>query len=106
MNATYPSVPGYKTNHPDTSKAAAKAERGRAETLRSLVYSLLTEEDLTADECAERLRESVLAVRPRLSELRADGKIDPTGARRCNASGHRAAVWMTVRRFSQQEMFA
>ena len=39
------------------------------------------------------LGESVLAIRPRFSELRALGQITDTGARRINDSGRSAIVW-------------
>jgi hypothetical protein len=49
---------------------------------------------LTADEVAAALGESVLSIRPRMSELRRLGEIADTGDRRRNASGHTAAVWL------------
>lgn len=91
----YPDSPGYK--EPTTSKAAAIAEASRSETLRERVYNLLCRMELTADECAENLRESILSVRPRLSELRLKGRIQQTGRTRHNASGHRAIVWRGVK---------
>lgn len=98
----YPDRPGYK--QAGTSQAAADAERGRAPTLRSAVLALLAERELTADECAVEMRESVLSVRPRLSELVKMGKIEPTEERRKNASGHGAAVWRLRSKSRQQEM--
>lgn len=96
MIATYPESTGWKTDSPPTSKAAGLAEEDRAATLRDEVRTLLTYQGMTADECAAHMGASVLAVRPRLSELRAQGKIEPTGERRRNASGHSAAVWRVV----------
>lgn len=87
---TYPHTPGCKVA--GTSQEAAKAEQGRAKTLRDKVLQLLTYATLTADECSDLMRESPLAIRPRLSELRAMGKIEPCG-RRKNQSGHSAWVW-------------
>lgn len=54
---------------------------------------LLEWEQLTTDECASLLEESVLSIRPRFSELRALGQITDTGDRRLNDSGRRAIVW-------------
>lgn len=53
---------------------------------------------LTADEVAERLDKSVLAIRPRVSELAncPDPLIVPTGERRANRSGLKAKVWRTA----------
>ena len=87
----YPTRPGYK--EPTTSKAAAEAISGRAATLRDRVFAVICASPVTADEVAERLGETVLAIRPRLSELRKDGRIEPSGERRKNASGISAHVW-------------
>ena len=67
----------------------------KIERLRTLALQMLaaTPAGLTADEIAVRLGESVLAVRPRVSELFHAGLIEKTGARRFNASGLRAHVW-------------
>lgn len=105
MIATYPQATGWKTEDPPTSRLAGLAEEGRAATLRDEARTLLAYQDLTADECAALMESTVLAVRPRLSELRAQGRIEPTGERRRNASGHSAAVWRAVR-VQRQEEFA
>jgi len=85
----YPVEAGWK--EPTTSKLAAK--RTGACALRAAVARALVLGDRTADECAEYLERSVLAVRPRLSELRALGMIAPTGERRRNDRGHSVQVW-------------
>ena len=103
MTATYPSIPGFKVSVPETSKLAAFKEAGRMLTLRDRCFSVLQRRSMTADEVAEELGETVLATRPRLSELRALGKIDATTRRRCNISGHTACVWQVVAQ--QGEMF-
>jgi len=92
----YPATPGW--SEPTTSKAAARSIGHRAGDLRDRVLTALREagdSGLTADEAAAALRESVLAVRPRLTELK--GKIEPTGERRANASGLSAKVWRIAR---------
>jgi predicted transcriptional regulator len=65
------------------------------ERLRALVLEALVAapSGLTADEIAAKLEESVLAVRPRVSELFHAGVIEKTGERRPNASGLNAHVW-------------
>ena len=91
---------------PDIAVTAAPATRtgrrgparktlARSERLRALVLHVLatTPSGLTADEVAARLAESVLAVRPRVSELFHAGLIAKTGDRRANASGLAAHVW-------------
>lgn len=86
----YPIDAGFKRT--DTSREAA--QRIDAGTLRAKVLDAIRAHGpLTADEAAERLRLDKLSIRPRLSELRAHGKVADTGERRSNASGRRAIVW-------------
>jgi predicted HTH transcriptional regulator len=87
----YPATPGFKAQ--GTSRAAAEAMKPRAPTLRDQVLSLLKGAALTADECAALLDKTVLAIRPRLSELVKLELIHDTGRTRKNASGVNAAVW-------------
>lgn len=69
------------------------AESVPAETLRAHCLTILqTYGPLTADEIACRMQQSILAVRPRVTELKADGLVEDTGLRRRNASGRRAMV--------------
>jgi predicted ArsR family transcriptional regulator len=77
-----------------TSRAAGRMS-ARSERLRARVLEVfaLTPSGLTADEIAAKLDESVLAVRPRVSELFHAGLIEKTGERRHNASGLPAHVW-------------
>lgn len=98
MTARYPEVPGWKTESPETSRAAAVEETSRAATLHRRVADELAShpKGLTADECAGLLKESPLAVRPRFSELVKAGKAEDTGERRVNASGKQAAVWRLI----------
>lgn len=84
-----------------TSAEAGHRVRHKAASLRERVLSLMRSKSRywggwTADEVAEILGESVLATRPRLSELRKAGFIRATGERRVNASGLRAAVWVAT----------
>lgn len=92
--APYPKSPGYK--EPTTSRDAARKFRSHATDLRAQVLTAIIEapNGLTADEVAEQLQQSVLAIRPRVSELKEQGRIERIpGARRKNASGMSAAVW-------------
>lgn len=91
---SYPFEPGSKTG--GTSEKAAGEMRSRAETLREMAYDELRLSDLTADEVAANIGESVLAIRPRLSELRVQNRIVDTGTRRYNVSGKSANVWRAV----------
>jgi predicted transcriptional regulator len=65
-------------------------------TLKDKVLTVLRRypSGLTADEVAEFCGASMLAIRPRVSELKNDGMIEDTGKRRKNAvSGHIATIW-------------
>jgi predicted ArsR family transcriptional regulator len=89
--AHYPDTPGYRRR--ETSKAAADAIAPRAVRLRDLVLAEIKKRPGTADEIAERLRQTVLAVRPRTTELAKLGLIADAGIRRSNVSGRSAIVW-------------
>jgi predicted ArsR family transcriptional regulator len=73
----------------------ARTQSSRTERLRRAVLDVLAARPagLTADEIAAALDESVLAVRPRVSELFHAGLIEKTGERRRNQSGLSAHVW-------------
>ena len=94
----YDSEAGYKVNGP--SQEAAETIQPRAALLRELVLDAfkLTEkafkgDGMTADEAAALIGESILSIRPRLSELVSKGQLVDTGTRRKNASGRPATVW-------------
>lgn len=87
----YPESPGHKVG--GTSEEAAVSMSERSITLRSRALRLLKKKSLTADQVARRLGESVLAIRPRISELHTMGLIIDSGRRRKNKSGRNAIVW-------------
>lgn len=106
---TYPDYPGSYTT--DTSVAAADAAAGQAESLRQRCREVLHNNPMTSDEVASALGESVLSIRPRLTELKKRGEVEDTGHRRTNASGRMAAVFRLAvaplpLRGHQQELFA
>lgn len=84
----YPETPGYR----DTDTSFEAAESINAHTLREMAMVTLATRASTADECATANGISVLAMRPRLSELKRMGKIKDTGLRRLNTSGKKAIV--------------
>ena len=92
--AQYPNAPGYKTG--TTSKAAAKAIRSRAHTISERILEVLAchPTGLTADDAAQIIGVSILACRPRFSELLEQGKIKQTDKRGMNASGMKAHIWV------------
>lgn len=99
--SVYPYTPGWKRR--DTAQQAAAAMEPKAKTLREKVLDVLRVHDCTADEVAENVGKSILSIRPRLSELVELGKIEDTGGRRKNESGHRAIVWRVPE--AQRDLF-
>lgn len=90
--ARYPHKPGERQS--ETSKSAARAVGRRDKPLRDKILSLMASgEELTPDEAARLLGETVLAIRPRFSQLKKLGKIIPTGEERLNDSGLKADVY-------------
>lgn len=94
----YPAFPGSKEK--TTSRAAARKMAPRAPTLRDECLRALQDvwpAGYTPDECAALLGRTVLAIRPRFSELKASGEIIATTITRPNDSGIKARVY-TARR--------
>lgn len=91
FDAPYPVNPGWKVE--GTSRLAADAVKPRAASLRDQVLALLKRDAMTADECASALSETVLSIRPRLSELVKVDAIYDTGLTSKNASGIKATIW-------------
>lgn len=94
----YGGTPGFK--EPTTSRDAAINIRGRAGNLQAKVLTAIIAagaRGLTADEAAAALGETVLAIRPRVTELKEQRRIERSGERRKNASGMNAAVWIKKR---------
>jgi predicted ArsR family transcriptional regulator len=87
----YPESPGSQNT--DTSREAARSMDNDASTLRGQCLSALGSHDQTADEIAESVGESILTIRPRVTELKAKGKVFDSGKRRPNESGRNAIVW-------------
>lgn len=91
LTLKYPNVPGFKGTK--TSSDAAAAAEPSAPLLRSRALEVIRNlGPLTADEVADQLAESILAIRPRISELKRQGKIKDAGQRRANRSGRTAMV--------------
>ena len=89
--AHYPDVPGFKRH--GTSEEAAAEVAQEASELQLACFACLKIAPSTADEVAAQLGRSVLAIRPRISELVAKDWVVETPQRRLNASGKWAAVW-------------
>ena len=88
----YPLFPGFRDT--DTSfEAAEKIAPAVSHLKKSVLATIKSSDGLTADEVADRLGLSILAIRPRVTELNKLGLIRDTGDRRANASGRGAIVW-------------
>ena len=97
---SYPYSPGSKEN--GTSLEAAELIKAGAETIRVKVYDVICNKGnfgATADEVAELLNLSPFTVRPRVTELYKQGKIERAD-RRKNSSGAMAYVY----KVSKQEI--
>jgi hypothetical protein len=94
MKSRYPFSPGFKEDSTSLENAERLEESGRAATLRALVWQFFEAgvED-TADGIADRMGESILAIRPRVSELHKLGRIEQTGRRDKSATGSTSHVW-------------
>ncbi len=82
----------------DTSRAA-RPKPAKAYTLREKALEIIRRRrnGVSVHEVAEALHVPVASVQPRISELKADGRIKDTGRRRRNASGHIAAIFAAQR---------
>lgn len=77
----------------DTRREAQEAIEPRAATLRGKAMSQLRQlGPMTADQIATATGETILAMRPRITELKQKGLIVDTGKREKNVSGRSAAV--------------
>lgn len=92
----YPVGPGFAVGSATSQAAAAKVEPkitgGRAIVLEAFKAAGAT--GLTADQAAERTGQTILYVRPRVTELGALGKLKRKGETRTNESGQQADVWV------------
>lgn len=92
---SYPTSAGFKTK--GTSEAAAESMQKAAPLLRDRILAHLKQcgyAGSTPDACADALGETVLAVRPRFTELKHAGKIRETALTEKNASGRSANVYL------------
>lgn len=93
--ARYPATPGFKASGP--SQEAAQAMKPRASTIRQGVLACLAIEPMTPEQIAARLGVDILAVRPRLTELKLMGQAAKTQARGKSRGGLSSTVWELVK---------
>jgi signal recognition particle subunit SEC65 len=80
---------------------------------RQMILEILGDREMTANEIAEALYEKGLTpfyernfAAPRLTELKADGKVKTVGKKFCGKTGRMIAVWAVVRREPAYEQTA
>jgi len=94
VKQSYPLSPGSKED--GTSLEAAELIKAGAETIRKKVYDSICNKGnfgATADEVAELLNSSRFTVRPRVTELYKQGRIERTVTRK-NDSSRNAYVYV------------
>lgn len=89
--AAYPHFPGHQAT--DTSRLAADSIRHINVTLAIRVCRELASAPLISYEIADRLRVVYDTAQPRVSELRALGVIEPSGAYGVTPYGKKAIRW-------------
>lgn len=94
FDEAYPNAPGHKGR--DTGRAAAKAMKVKAPSLRERVLAEIQRKPGTPEQIANRLNIPLMSVRPRCSELSAQGLIKDSGGRGTAMGGLKAIVWMVA----------
>ncbi len=87
----YPSSPGWKAR--STSRDAAAGIAAKAGPLRDRVLAEVRRRPGTPEQISDRIREPLMNVRPRLSELAAKGLVEDSGKRGDAAGGRKAIIW-------------
>lgn len=91
---------------PETSREAAEAHAVGFREMRDKIFDVITAAGatgLTPDEVALAMGADILSVRPRISELRDEGRVAPNGERRRNAKNNSAAVVVAAQFAPPQE---
>lgn len=91
FEAGYPERPGAQAR--ETSRAAAAAIAPSAKTLRARVLDEIKKAPGTPEQLAHRMREPLMNIRPRCSELAAKGLILDSQARGQAMGGRKAIIW-------------
>lgn len=95
--ADYPNAPGFYPHAPETSQEAAESVAAAALSREAKALALIranAANGCTADEVADTFDWERYSSRPRLSGLKAQGKIVDSGKRRKAVSGRSQAVWV------------
>jgi single-stranded DNA-binding protein len=103
----YPEIAGQK-EYTTSAEAADKLNKsGRSHILRARIAQYFWEgNEGSPDQVAEAMGESILAVRPRVSELHVSGFIERTGKRHTNESGMSANIYRLATAEEQFEILS
>ena len=96
---SYPNHPGSRTGSPETSEDAANAIAPIARNHRDKILAYLKSVYPTAcssEQIGQAVDLSHYAVRPRVSELVADDKVERTDDRETNERGRSVVLWRAV----------
>src|ERR1700704_5686669 len=83
IEAGYPASPGFKVGGGTSEEAAKRITRLAGRLFKPILQEFVSASaaGLSADQCAKRIGISILAVRPRVTELKRLGYLSYTGAR-------------------------
>ena len=88
----------------DTRRESYNTVKPSAKRRRQVILEILGDREMTANEVAEALYKNGITpyfernfAAPRLTELKAEGKVITTGKRFCEKTGRMIAVWARVR---------
>lgn len=87
----YPHFPGYRDK--DTSKEAAHKYAGKSKMLCDEIEAILKSGAMSAYDLARLFNEPITSIRPRLTQLKNQGKIEDSGERHITEGGCREKVW-------------
>lgn len=88
----YPIAPGSKGSA-ETSRAAADDIAPKAISIRQRVFEALKLQPMSPEQICEHIGEPIWNVRPRLSEIAAQGLIEDSGKRHLSASSKAVIIW-------------
>jgi len=91
MRLSYPYQPGYKDS--DTSKQAAKKVTSKSERLCQDIEIILHRGAMSAYQLAAYFNEPITSIRPRITQLKQQGKIEDSGQRHRTIGGCNEKVW-------------
>ncbi len=94
---TYPDAPGSKDRSGSTtSRVAAAAFAPKAKPIRLRTLEVIETRPSTPEEVADQIDVHFMIVRARVSELRAQGLVTPTGEKGRGALGGRVLRWRST----------